>query len=155
MIYDPNISVLIWHYELGFHNIVCLQGRRILSFWGTFSLLYSRVSGTYLDFLDILLLLIMKVLNQGFLVVKFKSSLRIFYGRHHDLVNRYGIYVISDHGYVSFVVLSSFMIYQRSNTSVDIGWSANAYPFGAPEFTHDFCGVRVAQSLTVCVAFCY
>jgi hypothetical protein len=31
--------------------------------------------------------------NQEFLLVKFKSSLRIFYGRHHDLVDRYGIYV--------------------------------------------------------------
>ena len=31
--------------------------------------------------------------NQGFLLVKLKSSLRKFYGRHHDLVDRYGIYV--------------------------------------------------------------
>jgi hypothetical protein len=34
-----------------------------------------------------------KLLNQGFLVVKLKSSLRKGYGRHHDLVNRYGIFV--------------------------------------------------------------
>ena len=27
-----------------------------------------------------------KLVNQGFLVVKLKSSLRQFYGRHHDLV---------------------------------------------------------------------
>jgi hypothetical protein len=31
------------------------------------------------------------LLNQGFLLVKLKSSL--FYGRHHDLVDRYGISV--------------------------------------------------------------
>jgi hypothetical protein len=31
-----------------------------------------------------------KPLNQGFLVAKLKSSLWNFYGRHHDLVNRYG-----------------------------------------------------------------
>ena len=37
------------------------------------------------------LLLIRKLLNQGFLLVKLKSSLRKFYGRHHDLVDRYGI----------------------------------------------------------------
>jgi hypothetical protein len=34
-----------------------------------------------------------KLLNQVFLVVKLKLSLRKFYGRHHDLVNRYGISV--------------------------------------------------------------
>ena len=34
-----------------------------------------------------------KLLNQGFLLVKLKSSLRKIYGRYHDLVDRYGIYV--------------------------------------------------------------
>jgi hypothetical protein len=29
-----------------------------------------------------------KLLNQGFLLDKLKSSLRKFYGPHHDLVNR-------------------------------------------------------------------
>jgi hypothetical protein len=29
-----------------------------------------------------------KLLNQGFLLAKLKSSLRKFYGRHHDLVDR-------------------------------------------------------------------
>jgi hypothetical protein len=36
------------------------------------------------------LLLTGKLLNQGFLLIKLKSSLRKFYGRHHDLVDRYG-----------------------------------------------------------------
>jgi hypothetical protein len=39
------------------------------------------------------LLLTRMLLNQGFLLVKLKSSLRKFYGRHHDLVDRYGISV--------------------------------------------------------------
>ena len=39
------------------------------------------------------LLLTRKLLTQGFLMVKLKSLLRKFYGRHHDLVDRYGIYV--------------------------------------------------------------
>ena len=39
------------------------------------------------------LLLTRKLLNQGFLLVKLKSSRRKFYGRHHDLVDRYGISV--------------------------------------------------------------
>jgi len=39
------------------------------------------------------LLLTWKLLNQGFLVFELKSSLRKFYGRHHDLLNHYGISV--------------------------------------------------------------
>ena len=53
-------------------------------------ILYSRDCGFFQDFLDRGLLLTRKLLNQGFLLVKFKSSLRKSYGRHHD---RYGILV--------------------------------------------------------------
>jgi hypothetical protein len=51
---------------------------------------YSRACGSYQDFLDRGLLLTRKLLNPWFLLVKLKSSLRKFYGRHHDMVNRYG-----------------------------------------------------------------
>ena len=54
---------------------------------------YSRACGSYQDFLDRGLLLTRKLLNQGFHLVKVESSLRILYGRHHDLVDRYGISV--------------------------------------------------------------
>ena len=54
---------------------------------------YSRACGSYKDVLDRGLLLTRKLLNQGFLLVKLKSSLREFYGRHHNLVDRYGISV--------------------------------------------------------------
>ena len=54
---------------------------------------YSRACASYQDFLDRGLLLTRKVLNQVFLLIKLKSSLRKFYGRHHDLVDRYGISV--------------------------------------------------------------
>ena len=53
---------------------------------------YSRAYGSYQDF-DRGLLLTRKPLNQGFLLVKLKSSLRKFYGRHYDMVDRYGISV--------------------------------------------------------------
>jgi hypothetical protein len=43
-----------------------------------------RACGSYKDFLDRGLLLTRKLLNQGFLLVKLKSSLRKFYSRHHD-----------------------------------------------------------------------
>ena len=54
---------------------------------------YSRACEIYEDFLDKRLLLTRKLLNQGFFLVKLKLSLRQFYGRHHDLVGRYGISV--------------------------------------------------------------
>jgi hypothetical protein len=54
---------------------------------------YSRACGSYQDFLDKGLLLTRKLLNQRFLLVKLKPSLRNFYGRHHNLVDRYGISV--------------------------------------------------------------
>jgi hypothetical protein len=54
---------------------------------------YSRDCGSYHDFLDRGLLLTRNLLNQGFLLVKLKSSLRKCYGRHHDLVDRYRISV--------------------------------------------------------------
>ena len=75
---------------------------------------YSRACGSYQDFLDRGLLLTRKLLNQGFLSVKLKSSLRKSYGRHHDLVDRYGISVSQMTWICStcrkhFPVLSSFM----------------------------------------------
>ena len=50
---------------------------------------YSRDCGYYQDLLVKRLLLIRKLLNQEFLVVKLKSSFRKIYGGHHDLVNHY------------------------------------------------------------------
>jgi len=54
---------------------------------------YSRDCGYYYDFLDRGLLLTGKLLNQGYLVVKLKSSLRKFYDHHHDFINCDGISV--------------------------------------------------------------
>jgi hypothetical protein len=48
----------------------------------------SRACGSYQDFLDRGLLLTSKTLNQGHLLVKLKSTLQKFYGRHLN-----GIYV--------------------------------------------------------------
>ena len=54
---------------------------------------YFRACDYYQNLGDRVFLLTVKLLNQGFLWVKLKSSLRKFYGRHHDLVDRYGISV--------------------------------------------------------------
>ena len=48
----------------------------------------SRACGSYQDFLDRGLLLTRKLLNQWLLLVKLKSSLRKFYGRHPWLGDR-------------------------------------------------------------------
>ena len=54
---------------------------------------YSRACISYHDFLDRGLLLTRKLLNQEFQMVKLKSFIRKFYGRHHELVDRYGVTV--------------------------------------------------------------
>ena len=54
---------------------------------------YSRACCSYQYFLERGLLLTRKLLNQGFLLVNLKSSLRKFYGHNHDMVDRYGISV--------------------------------------------------------------
>ena len=40
------------------------------------------------------MMLTRKLLNQGILVVESKSSLLMFYGRHHDLIDCYGVSVL-------------------------------------------------------------
>jgi hypothetical protein len=45
------------------------------------------------DFLGRGLLITSKLLNQGLLLAKLKSSNRKFYIRHHSLIDRYGISV--------------------------------------------------------------
>ena len=79
---------------------------------------YSRACGSYQDFCHRGLLLARKLLNQGFLLVKLKLSLRKFYGRYHDLVDLCGISVSQTTTDFStcckdFTVLSSFMTYHR------------------------------------------
>ena len=54
---------------------------------------YSRACGSYQDFLGRGFLLTRRLLNQGFLFVKLKSSLRKLYGHHHDCFDSYGISV--------------------------------------------------------------
>ena len=117
---------------------------------------YSRVCGSYQDFLNRGLLLTRKILNQGFLLVMLKSS---FYGCHHDLFDCYGISVSQMTTICStcrkhFPVLSSFTTYYRVckyiNTTGATSGAGTAYPSGASEFTPGFSGVRVTRSLALC-----
>jgi hypothetical protein len=107
---------------------------------------YSRSCGSYQDFLDRGLPLTRKLLNQVFLLVKLKSSLRNF-----TVASMTWLTVME---YLShkwpricstcnnFPVLSSFTTYYRVcnyiyTTGVTSG-AGSAYPAGAPEFTPGF-----------------
>jgi len=82
-------------------------------------------------------IIIIELLNQGFPLVKLKSSLWKFYGRHHDLANRYGASVsqmtmdVCSICRKHFSVLSSFMTYHRvcnySNTMSATSGAGTAY----------------------------
>ena len=128
---------------------------------------YSRACGSYQDFRDRGLLLTMKLLNQGFLLVKLKSSLRKIYGRHHDLVDRYGISVTNDHGYVPLVVSTSRsfphswlipLVYSNSsyrvcNTMVQLVEQELFTLSDHLSSPSVFSGVRVTWCLVLCVCF--
>ena len=93
---------------------------------------YSRACGSYQGLLDRVLLLTRKQLNQGFLLAKLKPSFRTFYGRHHDLVDRYGISVSKWPRICStcrnrFPVLSSFMTYHPVFSGVHVTRSLVLY----------------------------
>jgi hypothetical protein len=78
---------------------------------------FSIACCSYQDFLDRGLLLTRKLLNQGFLLVKLKSSLRKFYGRHHDLVDRYGIsasQMTTDMFHLSWTLPCPFLVHDLS-----------------------------------------
>ena len=78
---------------------------------------YPRACGSYQDFLERWLLLNRKLLNLEFFLVKLKSSLGMFYGRHHDLVDRYGIsesQTTTDIFHLSETLLGPFLIHDLS-----------------------------------------
>ena len=54
---------------------------------------YSRACAQYSDFLDRAQLLTQKLLKQGYVVPRLKSSLQKFYYRHRNLVDRYEIFI--------------------------------------------------------------
>ena len=78
-----------------------------------------------------LLMLTRKLLNQGFLLAKSKSSPRTFYVRHHDLVDRYGISV-------SQMTTDMFHFFNQINTTGASSGAGTAYPSGARDFTPGF-----------------
>jgi len=115
------------------------------------------------DFLDRGLMLTRKLLNQGFILVNLKSSLRKFYGRHHDCWPLRNICVTNDHGYVRLVVNTSrsFLHSWRITefvTRVTRGMSIVEHEqLTLPGHLNSppvFRRVRVARSFVFCLVFC-
>ena len=129
--------------------------------WYIFQLIrYSRACGSYQDLLDICLLLSRKLLNQGFLLVKLKSSFWKLYGHPHDLVDRYGISVSQMTMYMFHAntpVLSSFMtchqICNRLTRRVPQVEQEMLIFWDHLSSTRFISGVCVTHSLVLCVCF--
>ena len=84
---DPNYNLCIsrlqltsFHYQLVWIGLYLSQ---LIS--------YIRACAFYQNFIDKVLQLTIKLLSQGFFRERLESSLRKFFGRHHDLVDRYEI----------------------------------------------------------------
>ena len=111
----------------------------------TLSWFPSQPVRSHQDFLVRELLLTRKLLNQGFLLVKWKSSFRKFYGRHHDLINHYGISVsqmtktkgfshIQNWRWLKYILYhmnTRFCIWSAVSTNeflyLDTGWLTNIF----------------------------
>ena len=130
--------------------------------WVYISLLirYSRACGSYQDFLDRGLMLTRKLPNQGFLLDKLKSSLRKFYGRHHDLVDRYGISVsqmTTDMFHLSWTLTYRFFPHSWLITGFVTRLKRRVSSVEQELLTlperHEFTPVRVTRSLVLSVCF--
>ena len=109
------------------------------------------------------LLLTRKLLNQGFLLVNFMSSLRKVYKRHHDLVNRYEISVSHTTTCVPLVVSTSWSIPHSRLVTGFVTRVTRRIPLveqnllTIPEYLCSplvYSGFRVARSLFFCVLLC-
>jgi hypothetical protein len=129
---------LLKNHMLSFYVRLIYSNILAASTYGVYINLLIRYSGgcsSYHDFIDIGLLLTMKLLKQGFLV---KSTTY--------LVNRYGISVSqnkNNHGYILFVVITirscshSWLITWENTTSVTC-WAGAANPPWALELSPGF-----------------
>ena len=95
---------------------------------------YSRASSKYVDFVERGILLSQKLLRQGFESIKLRSSLKQFYGRHHELIGHYdkSVSEIISQWYSSSVktTFHHYRTEQRNNMTSAIYGAGNAYPFG-------------------------
>jgi hypothetical protein len=95
-------------------------------------------------------------------LVKLRLLFRKYYGRHYDLVNRYGISMINDLGYsvcrnhnpLRFPFITYHWICNKCITTGASSGAGIAYPCSKYEYTPVSSEVRVAQSLVFYEVFC-
>ena len=110
-----DLMILIWFlvFNATFRNIPAMSWRPVLVVEETGIPGENHRPWAINWFLDRRLLQTRRLLNQGFLLVKMKSSLRKCCGRHHDLVDRYGIFVsqmTTDMFHLSWTLPGPFLI---------------------------------------------
>ena len=124
--------------------------------------IYRAYHGSYKDFFDRGLLLTQKILNQGFLLVNLKLSLRKFNSRYHDLIIPYGICVKKDLWYVPLVISTSWSFpHSRHVTWFVTRVTLRMPPVeqelltiqGYPRSLPGFRVVRVARLLVYCLVY--
>ena len=138
-------------------SFICSNIPAAPTYWVYISQLirYSRACGSYQDFLDRELLLTRKLLNQGFLLVKLKSSLRKFYGRRHDLIDRpWNICVVNTSRSFPHSWLITGVVTRLTRRVPLVEQELLTLPeqLSSPP---GFIGVRVTRSLVLCVCFVF
>ena len=120
---------------------------------------YSRACGSYQD---IWLLLRRKLLNQGFLLGKLKSSLRKFHGRYNVWADRYGMSITNDHKYVPLIAKTSRSFPHSLLITGFVTRVRRRVPLVEQELLTlpkhmssppNISGVHVTRSLIICVCF--
>jgi hypothetical protein len=107
---------------------------------------YFRACGSYHSFRYRGLLLTRKLLDQGMILIKLKSSHRIFYGRHHDLVKLCHKWpricsVCRYHNQVIFLFMTYHRVCNKSSTTGTTCRAGTVYPSDAH-------GLRVTRNVT-------
>ena len=94
---NPHKSINLYKQDIEISNAGCLcsnvPAAPVCGAYASQLIRYSRTCDSYQDFREGGQLLTMKLLNQGFLLAKLRSSPRMSYGHRHYLVDRYGISV--------------------------------------------------------------
>ena len=101
-----------------------ISGSKEGAFWGgevTFShlLRYSSNCVKYREFLERAQLLTQKLPTQGNVATRLKSSLQKFYGRHHNMVDRYKISISQ---MTMDLLLLCFLSFITAKTFTELDW---------------------------------
>ena len=92
---------------------------------------YARACSSYECFILRARRLSIKLLKQGYLVERLKSSFRKFYGRYGDLIEQYGVTLSrmlkQQNRYLSVIIVSGYFSFIRSFTCPNFPSKSNSY----------------------------